>query len=306
MTIPEGVGWTALMTAYARAQESARPDAMFHDPWARAVIGRATDVEIDGAGLPRLGPAADRGGSELWDSLSTYFVVRTPFYDEQVLAALAEGTGQVVLLAAGFDARAARLAVPAGTVVYEVETDPVLDFKDTALTGTSLPETALPVGPERRTVRTDLRGDWPAALARAGFDPDRPAVWLAEGLLMYLDAEQSDRLLATITSLAAPGSRLATEWFERNPAGERSLVGWEDEQDRKAGELVGSLFRSGPPAPPHAWLADHGWSEVELTHVGARAARHGRAVPWMFDPGQPGGLRVHLAAARRPYRVSVG
>jgi methyltransferase (TIGR00027 family) len=294
MEIPEGVGWTALMTAYARAQDSRRDDALVDDPWARAVIARATEAGTGGH-LPRLGPARDDGSSELWTSLGTYFVARTPFYDEHVLAGVADGVDQVVLLAAGFDGRAQRLALPPGTTVFEVDSEPVLDFKDAALADSPVRD-----GVRRRTVRVDLRDDWSGALVAAGFDTTRPAVWLAEGLFMYLDAEQSDRLLATIGALSAPGSRVATEWFERNPAGEPSLVDRADPQERLAGEMVGSLFRAGPPAPPREWLATHGWEPVEVTDVGARAARHGREVPWMFDPAHPDGLRVHLAAARRP------
>jgi methyltransferase (TIGR00027 family) len=56
-----------------------------------------------------------------------------------------------------------------------------------------------------------VRHDWPAALQRAGFDPDRPTVWSAEGLLSSLPPDAQDRLLDEITALSAAGSRLATE-----------------------------------------------------------------------------------------------
>ena len=64
---------------------------------------------------------------------------------------------------------------------------------------------------DRRTVRADLRDDWPAALRAAGFDPTRPGAWSAEGLLGYLPAEAQDSLLGSITQLSAAGSRVATE-----------------------------------------------------------------------------------------------
>ena len=57
----------------------------------------------------------------------------------------------------------------------------------------------------------DLRQDWPAALADAGFDAGEPTAWIAEGLLGYLPPDAQDRLLDTIGELSAPGSRLAVE-----------------------------------------------------------------------------------------------
>ena len=63
-------------------------------------------------------------------------------------------------------------------------------------------------------VGIDLREDWPAALRDAGFDPDRPTAWIAEGLLPYLPPDAQDRLLDSITALSAPGSRLATEHMD--------------------------------------------------------------------------------------------
>jgi methyltransferase (TIGR00027 family) len=292
--LPRGVGWTALMTAYARAQESRRADRLFNDPWARAVIAQATRTRFDEAGLPPVGPATDDGSSELWTMLGSYFVIRTPFYDAQVSDGVGRGCAQVVLLAAGFDGRAQRLDLPGSTTVFEVDSPEVLEFKNAALAAGNSDVPA--PSADRRVVPADLREDWPAALREAGFDPARPTVWLVEGLLMYFDGEQSDRLLATITGLSAPGSRFATEWFERNPAGEPSLVGWPDEKERQAGELLGSLFKTGPTPPPRDWLTAHGWTDTEIDHVGGRYPRHGRTAPWVFDPEHPEGLRVHLVA----------
>lgn len=294
----EGVGWTALLAAYARAQESRRPDRLFDDVWARAVIAQATRTRIDAARLPPVGPAIDDGSSKLWRHLGGHPVVRTPWYDQHVLRGVADGCRQVVLLAAGFDGRAQRLGLPADTTVFELDTAPVLDFKEAALTAEHV---ATPLAVRRCTVATDLRFDWATALVDAGFDPARPTVWLAEGLLEYLDGAECDRLLDTITTLSAPGSHFATEWCERNPAGERSLVGYPDEAERHTGELLGSLFRSGPTPPPGEWLDGYGWRPVEIDHLGARYQQHGRTAPWVFDPRHPEGLRVHLVAGlRRP------
>ncbi|KAA8954309.1 MAG: SAM-dependent methyltransferase, partial [Mycobacterium sp.] len=47
------------------------------------------------------------------------------------------------------------------------------------------------------------------ALREAGFDPDRPTAWIAEGLLAFLPPDAQDRLLDNITGLSADGSRRA-------------------------------------------------------------------------------------------------
>jgi methyltransferase (TIGR00027 family) len=62
-----------------------------------------------------------------------------------------------------------------------------------------------------RPVTVDLRNDWPAALADAGFDATKPTAWIAEGLLGYLPPDAQDRLLDQIGELSPAGSRLAAE-----------------------------------------------------------------------------------------------
>lgn len=289
--LPGGVGWTALITAYARARETARDDRLFADPWAQRLVAASAEVapsaESGSSALPRLGPAREEVGSLVWDSLVTYFTVRTPFYDEQVRAACAAGHRQVVLLAAGLDARAWRLELPEGTAVYEVDTQPVLDYKHAVLT--EQPRN------RRVPVVADLREDWPDALRRAGHDPAQPTVWLVEGLLMYLDAAECDRLLSTIGELTRGTGRIALEYFGNGDPTESPLVADADEQDRAVTAFAGSLFREGPPAEPGTWLAGHGW-RAEVSSVAEQARRWGRPVPAVLDPQHPDGVTVWLAA----------
>ena len=62
--IPEGVGWTALLTAYSRAQESREAAKLFDDPLASMFLAAVTDAGVSSGGkLPRLGPAVDDGSS---------------------------------------------------------------------------------------------------------------------------------------------------------------------------------------------------------------------------------------------------
>ncbi|WP_459977593.1 class I SAM-dependent methyltransferase, partial [Mycobacterium avium] len=84
------------------------------------------------------------------------------------------------------------------TVVYEIDQPRVIEFKSNTLAEVGAEPTAT-----RRTIPIDLRGDWPAALSAAGFDPAAPTAWLAEGLLIYLPPEAQDRLFDNITALSA-------------------------------------------------------------------------------------------------------
>src|SRR5699024_5951637 len=90
---------------------------------------------------------------------------------------------------------------------YEVDMPEVIEFKTSTLRDLGAEPTA-----ERRTVAVDLRDDWPAALRAAGFDPDAPAAWSAEGLVVYLPSDAQDALFDHVSALSAAGSQLACEF----------------------------------------------------------------------------------------------
>ncbi|GAA2884032.1 class I SAM-dependent methyltransferase [Nonomuraea rubra] len=73
--------------------------------------------------------------------------------------------------------RAFRLAWPPGTKVFELDFADVLAFKAAVLDGSGATAAC-----HRVEVATDLRQDWPRALAESGFNPGLPAAWLAEGI----------------------------------------------------------------------------------------------------------------------------
>jgi methyltransferase (TIGR00027 family) len=90
--------------------------------------------------------------------------------------------------------------------VFEVDRDEVFDYKETVLKRLN----AQPMC-ERRLVRVDLSQPWTEPLVSAGFDANRPAAFLVEGLLMYLDESDAIRLIESIGSLAREGSRLGLD-----------------------------------------------------------------------------------------------
>jgi methyltransferase (TIGR00027 family) len=202
--LASSVGATATMVATSRALASDRGfiDDPFAAPLVRAVgidfFTRLVDGDIPVDDDAHLDPQRMAQG----------MAVRTRFFDNFFSDASRDGIRQAVILAAGLDARAYRLPWPQNTIVYEVDMPEVIDFKSSTLAGLG----AKP-GASLRTVGVDLRDDWPRALRDSGFDSQRPAAWIAEGLLVYLPPEAQDALFDNITALSAPRSRLATEFL---------------------------------------------------------------------------------------------
>jgi methyltransferase (TIGR00027 family) len=234
------------MTAAARALETERDGGLLSDPWARALAG-SKGFEILGA----LGPASADGPS--------LYVVRHRFFDDFLLELAArEGLRQVVLVAAGLDTRAFRLEWPPGTRVFEIDQRDVFAHKDAILDGSG----ARPLA-DRVVVPADLREDWPRALLAAGFEPDRPTVWVAEGLLFYLPEDAVHRLLEDMHRLSAPGSHLATD-----------TMGASAGPPEEFKELFASLnapfvFTTDDPV---GLMREHGWDAdaISLDEVGRR------------------------------------
>src|ERR1700730_15796046 len=159
--ITELVGATALGVAASRAAETAGPNPLIRDDFARTLVSpagpawaRLTDPDLAWLDGDEQGQRAHRLGID-------YQAVRTHFFDEYFADAVSDGIRQVVILAAGLDARAYRLDWPAGTAVYEIDQPKVLEYKTGILESGGAVPTA-----SRRTVPVDLRDDWPAALGR--------------------------------------------------------------------------------------------------------------------------------------------
>ncbi|HEU0190244.1 MAG TPA: class I SAM-dependent methyltransferase [Mycobacterium sp.] len=257
--LASSVGTTATMVAAARALASTEPDAIINDPFAAPLV-RAVGIDfftqlIEGrVARPDLPDARVAQVRQMVASLA----VRTRFFDNFFVDACAAPAGlrQAVILAAGLDSRAYRLAWPPRSTVYEIDQPQVVDFKTATMAGLGAEPTA-----QRRTVSIDLRDDWPAMLRHSGFDDSQPAAWAAEGLLMYLPPDAQDRLFDDITALSAPGSRLATEY---HPDGGQHLTEraqrLTDHWREYGYDLdMTALFYDGPRNNVVDYLAERGW-----------------------------------------------
>jgi methyltransferase (TIGR00027 family) len=282
---PRGVGQTAIGVARIRARESERADRLFHDPYAEAfvtaaqgaVAGQRTppDERTPPDGLtPPDGPAPPDERMSLGEIFQERVVIRTRFLDDYLIAAAAAGCRQVVLLAVGMDTRGYRLEWPAGTQLFEIDQPDVLAFKDVVLNR----QGAVPRC-HRVALAADLRENWAGVLLDSGFRSTEQTAWLAEGLLIYLTAEEAGHLLTATTDLSAPGSRIA---FEYNDTSDGSPVS----QARTLPGMtrITSLWKGGLGSATPDWLTRHGW-QVQIRGIGPVAASYNRRISGQASGG---------------------
>ncbi|WP_320775668.1 SAM-dependent methyltransferase [Streptomyces sp. CRN 30] len=258
-----GVGATALLVAAARAVETCRDDSLAQDVYAEHFV-RAAPAS---AGWPlRIEDVPDGDANPLWGRFARYFGLRTRVLDDWLLRSVRSGARQVVLLGAGLDARAFRLAWPEGRTLFEVDRERVLGFKHEVLDGLAATPKV-----RRVPVPVDLRDDWVGALGAAGFDPAVPTAWLAEGLLFYLPPAAESRLMDTVHRLSAAGSTLAFEIkVEKNLHAYRDSPLYRATEHEIGIDLL-TLFDGGPRPDSPADLAGRGWtvevrSPFDFTH----------------------------------------
>jgi methyltransferase (TIGR00027 family) len=243
---------TAAGVARVRELESARPDRIFEDPFAGMFVAAQTDL-----------PPLPTNPNPQMVAMLRGLVIRTRFFDEMLVEA-AETCGQIVLLGAGFDARAFRFRWPEGTRLFELDRLDMLSWKNSVLDQARAEPTC-----ERITVPTDLSMDWPVALARAGHDAKAPTAWLAEGLLVYLDAPVVEGLLEQVTLRSPLGSRLGLSIGRSGRAAPTAALN--------------KLWVSRAPADPKPWLRGHGWDPTFHAR-GELATRFGRP-EWAYLEG---------------------
>ncbi|MBX9638986.1 MAG: SAM-dependent methyltransferase [Mycobacteriaceae bacterium] len=256
---------TARWTALHRATESARSDALFHDPLAERLAGEHGQAIV--AQVPR----STRNG---W-----WLVARTKIIDDTVLQAIADGCDRVLNLAAGLDTRPYRLALP-----------PKLGWVEADLPQLREEKTQLLADQKPRCQLTRTAVDLADPRARDSFfnealDGAAKALVLTEGLLMYL--EESD-----VTSLSGALQRPEVSWWMLDFAG----PGLKRMMNRKmAGLLQNAPFKFAPENGL-AYFENLGWRVVESESLFTAARRFDR-LPMLMraaaclpqpDPRHPG------------------
>jgi methyltransferase (TIGR00027 family) len=219
--------------------------------------------------------------------LMTSIEARTRFVDAQVERAIAAGCRQVVVCGAGYDDRALRFRT-SGVRFIELDHPGTQADKARLLGILGAGESAVTLVPV--DFRTD---DVPAVLEQAGHHASEPSLFIAEGLLVYLDRRTCERLLRVLAESAAPGSVLVA-----------SLATHDDEYD--SAEVVAAAngrrraaaaepWQTILPAAEHlALLTDAGWriTTTEWTTVAAPQVSHGRRSLMVAASSWPAGCAV--------------
>src|SRR5262249_55299268 len=172
---------TARWMAVYRARENDRQDAVFKDPFARALAGERGE---------RIATSLKFTEENAWS-----FIARTHLFDRFVSRLVQHGADTIVNLAAGLDTRPYRMELPASLRWVEVDLPDILDYKEEIL-GDAKPVCEL----ER--VRLDLSNEdgRRGLFADIGRRAKQVAV-ISEGLVIYL---MPDSVAALARDLTGP------------------------------------------------------------------------------------------------------
>lgn len=277
-----GVSLTAVAMAQDRRVETERPAGLISDPLAAAFVEAAVPAV---AGSPLRWVADGQTLKDFCPPMGDWVALRTRYLDDYAIRVAHGGIRQVVLPAAGLDARAFRLRWPPATTLYEIDMAELVAFKEHVLAAADVTARCT-----RIAIPTDLRGDWASALLAQGFRPDQPSLWLVEGLLMYLDS--SGEFMRGLGRLAAAGSRLVLDHAYSSALRNKDFA-----RGRQALAENGSSFGETVDAAV-AWLGGHGW-DATLAAPEDIIAGTNRALPPILDPALPDSPIFWLATATR-------
>jgi methyltransferase (TIGR00027 family) len=251
----ENVSDTARWVAVYRAMESARPDAIFRDPYAERLAGERGHQIVK---------EMKRGRQMAWA-----MIVRTAVFDEMILDRVRNhGVDTVINLAAGLDTRAWRLKLPPTLQWFDVDLPGMTEYKS------SLMRRERPVCRDE-AIAVDLTSEAARdeVLARVA-GVARSALVVTEGLLIYLTEEQ-------VASLARALHRQPSiRWWITDMANPMLL----QIMVRMWGKNVdaGRAPFQFAPADSAAFFAPLGWREIVFRGGMDEARRLGRQMKFMW------------------------
>jgi methyltransferase (TIGR00027 family) len=290
---------TSLAMAYLRAYHATENphQTVFLDPIAPKLltpeeVAQFEDLKLKGAAYFAPEAAAACADRQALLALAMRVVpprglplARGRFVEDRVLAAVQQGTTQVVNIGAGLDTFAQRHPELLATVaVYELDHPATQDDKRRRLAAAGLEEPAglcfVPVDLSRTSLDQ--------ALAGTAYDPTRATFFIWAGVTYYLP---KPAVLATFTAMrrcSGPGSQVAFDYLEAAALGPDAAP--EILKSRAMLEKIGEPFLTGFEPSELALAEDLGPEQIEEryfrpTMPGYRATPHFRfaLAQWKAD-----------------------
>jgi methyltransferase (TIGR00027 family) len=235
---------TARWVAVYRARETDRPDAVFHDPFARRLAGERGEQIANSMPL---------GRDSDWSVATRTYVI-----DQFVVEQVREGVDMVVNLAAGLDSRPYRMQLPPSLRWIEVDLPEILEYKENILRDDK-PVCAL----ERFRLDVSNLQARRALFTQLG-NQTKKALVITEGLIIYLAPGEVTTLAQ---DLAAPPSFRSWVLDIASPGLLRMLTKRMTAQLEQAAPL-----KFAPDDGPDFFLR-YGWKPADVRSLLKNAAR---------------------------------
>lgn len=244
----ENISDTARWVAVFRAEESERPDAVFHDPYARRLAGEKGDQIANAITFSR---------ENSWS-----FTARTFLFDEFIKQHVADDFDTIINLASGLDARPYRMDLPSTLRWVDVDLPEMIDYKKQVLSkekpNCDLEFVSLDLA--NRTARLEL--------FERIHNNCKKALVATEGLMIYLTYEQAGELATDLSS-----QKHFHRWvLDLQSPGLLKL----------AKEKMGAAIKEGnaefqfAPDEGEQWFYQYGWKHLESGSTLKTAAKLNR------------------------------
>lgn len=264
------VSATGLLTLYCRAKESQSAQPILNDPYAVALTRQINTLTADSPD-PMLRSLAL---GKVESKLATHIALRARRYDQYALDFLARHPdGLLVNLGCGMDTRFQRIDNKR-LIFFDLDLPEMIRFKRQF------------ISPSERyqfigcSVLDLAWMDELAAYAR------RPALFLAEGLFMYLEQERVQELVVGLQR-SFPGAELVCEVFQRRMLSKwmKALTRMKMQRQLKMGRDAEFKFGIADSREMESWHAGieflDDWSYFDSNHPKLGWMRWMRHIEWM-------------------------
>jgi len=189
-----------------------------------------------------------------------FMIARTAFFDNIVEKALRANIPQIVFLGAGYDSRSYRFQkIIKDTRIFELDIQPTQERKKELLN-----QAGIPIPGQLTFVAINFNTDNIAeTLTRAGFNRNKLALYVWEGVTYYLPAKVVDDTLSVIMTNSPAGSFICFDYASHSP--ELS----NDETVKKIREHMKSRYSNEPTqfgirtGETESFLSTRGYTIIE-------------------------------------------